>query len=488
MSKEDTAMHIDGIISSVREGYAGNMRRYTILSENPLVSLNVDSREEIPLFSAVRADYTMTNAGAEDVRLKAVSPIGEGRAKLDAIIKALVSGIGIERNSKSIEGDNSKPELDEITRKMLGKLGSSGNAFIAAYFSGAPITVRFHNDGDGSTGAIGLYNALLKLNANYCIGEMQIRWVMHKGVTYNMEAFYNDSIYFSNYAGALLPRVCMIDFGTALESNPAIKASQGKCGITWLDHHPIPEGFMGIELDDYINPILYGGTADYTGGYLACIFAEAISGVKSESMKEASLISDVSRYAEPSNKEALKYATVLDFITGLKDYTRYLDGPVTPKYLIKLISDEEKLNSIYSYANEVMDDSIQIGLKQGKKYISAEGIDIRVVDFSNIADKYQGYILPGRYSSRLQSHIERNGGKGSITIVTFNNYISLRLSKHIADAIDILSIIERLKGESEYVESGGGHKEACSIKIYSEGRNEVLDLLLKELHARAAGK
>ncbi|EQD33804.1 phosphoesterase RecJ domain protein [mine drainage metagenome] len=412
----------------------------------------------------------------------------KAKKEFDDALKGIVDTIGIGKNIERIKHSRSKPELNTITHNMLEKLGSAGRDFVAAYLSGAPITVRFHNDGDGSTGAIGVYNALQKLGERHTVGDRSVRWVMHKGVTYDMDALYSDSIYFSNYTGALKPLVCIIDFGTTLDSNPAIKASVEKCDIVWLDHHPIPEGFAGLGLQDYINPINYSGSADYTGGYLACTFAEVISGMESEDIKEASLISDVSRYADQSNMEAMEYATVLDFLTGLKDYTKYLDGPITPKYLIKLLSDKEKLDSIYRYAKEILSDSIEMGLKYGKKYIREDGVSVNVVDFGKIADKYSGYLLPGRYSSRLQSSIEKDGGNGSITVVTFNNYISIRLSKHMAESIDMLGIIERLKEESEFVESGGGHREACSIKIYSEGKREVLELLLRELHAKGSSR
>jgi len=488
MSEKD-AIHIEGIISAIAESQGrGGRIKYTIVSSRPPLSISVETEERMQLYSVISLSYSPSSREASSNSLEKIGSPEKGRAEFDSAIKSLVNHLSIEKNLGAMKIERSRPELDRITDNMLSKLGHSGEEFVEAYLAGAPIAIRFHNDGDGSTGAIGLYNALQKIGKEYVAGDRPVRWTMHKGVTYDMDAFYNDSMYFSNYSGAFMPHVCIIDFGTTIDSNPAIKASSDKCSITWLDHHPIPEEFLGKELENYINPINYSGSADYTGGYLACMFAEAISGVRSNNIREASLISDVSKYADLNNKEALKYATVLDFLTGLKDYTRYLDGPITPKYLAKMLADSEKLNSIYSYANEIMADSVEMGLKYGKEYMSEEGVNINVVDFSKIADKYSGYVLPGRYSSRLQSHIEKSGGKGSITIVTFNNYISIRISKHIAESIDMLNIIERLKDESEFVESGGGHKEACSIKIYSEGKKEVLNLLLKELHARGIGK
>ncbi|MGC8537574.1 MAG: DHH family phosphoesterase [Candidatus Micrarchaeia archaeon] len=486
---EKEPIQIEGIISAISESQARSGRtRYTVVASKPPMSISFESEEKIQLYSKVRLPYSPASREADSKSINIIGQPEEGKAAFGSVIKSLVKHLSIEKNLEAMDLERSRPELDKITHNMLSRLGSSGAEFAGAYLAGGPIVVRFHNDGDGSTGAIGLYNALQKMGEEFAVGDKPIRWIMNKGVTYDMDAFYNDSIYFSNYVGAFLPHVCIIDFGTTLDSNPAIKASSGKCGVIWLDHHPIPEGFLGTGLENYINPINYSGSADYTGGYLACTFAEAISGVRSENIKEASLISDVSKYADQGNKEALKYATVLDFLTGLKDYTRYLDGPITPKYLIKLLADSEKLNSIYSYANEIMADSVEMGLKYGKGYVTENGISINVVDFSKIADKYSGYVLPGRYSSRLQSHIEKTRSKGSITIVTFNNYISIRISKHIAESIDVLGIIEKLKDESEFVESGGGHKEACSIKIYSEGKKEVLNLLLKELHVKGIGK
>jgi RecJ-like exonuclease len=245
------------------------------------------------------------------------------------------------------------------------------------------------------------------------------------------------------------------------------------------------QDFKGAELENYINPIMFGGSSDISAGFLTCLFAEAIAKVDVERLKEAALISDFSAYANNRNHEASKYATILDFVTGVKDSTHYLDGPLTPKYLSKLLEDKEKRDSIYSYANDLIEEAIKFGIEKSKEYKRKDGITINVIDFEHIAKKYSGYLLPGRYSSKLQGSLEAKSSNGNITIVTFRNYISIRLGKKIAEKVRLLDIIEELKATSGLVDSGGGHHEAASIRVYQENMASVINLLLNAFGAKA---
>jgi nanoRNase/pAp phosphatase (c-di-AMP/oligoRNAs hydrolase) len=92
-------------------------------------------------------------------------------------------------------------------------------------------------------------------------------------------------------------------------------------------------------------------------------------------------------------------------------------------------------------------------------------------------------LLPGRYSSKLHNKFE-SINKKSITIVVFRNYISFRIGRSISDEVNILEIIKDIKSNTEFVESGGGHKEAASMKIDETKVNIILKLVLNKLEIK----
>ncbi len=177
---------------------------------------------------------------------------------------------------------------------------------------------------------------------------------------------------------------------------------------------------------------------------------------------------------------AAKAAVVLDFITGIKSYTGYLDGDVSPAYMSKLLESRDRFNNVYRYATDIMEDAIAIGERMAKRYKGRNGIEITIVDFEGIAGKYAGYLLPGRYSSKLHEELEKKGNCG-ITIVHFRNSISIRISRSIAGEIGILDIIGRI-AKRQGILNGGGHESAASIvAIDNEHANEALKILLDYL-------
>ena len=107
-----------------------------------------------------------------------------------------------------------------------------------------------------------------------------------------------------------------------------------------------------------------------------------------------------------------------------------------------------------------------------------------MLDFSHIAKLGYSYPLPGRYSSKLQAHMEALNNGSTITVIHYGNYISIRESRDISKKIRLLEIIERMK-ESGDVLSGGGHSEAASIRIGEKGTQEVMKALLTEFGVKA---
>lgn len=466
---------IEGIVSSIKEVMHGS-EEYTIISDKVI---NINSKIKLNLYDKVRVDYTLENGhikaeGVEVIERKCLKEYND-------ILQNLVVEADTERNKSELLAKLKKP-IRDITVHMIQRMLDSAGMLLRSFISGAPIIVRFHGDGDGAIGSIALYKALEKIQKKMFLNERGMKWLINKGITYDLESFYLDSMFFNDYKSIKKPLICIIDFGTNPGSNDAIKSISGRYDIIWLDHHNIEKEFIGVS-KQYINPLEYGGTSDFTAGFLAGIFSELIAGVRIENLKEAALISDMSKYADKENYEAGKIATVVDFITGVRESTGYLDGPLSPKYMVKILENQEKMNSMYSYASEIIKEAIDAGVQNARLHKLRNGMIINIINFEKIADRFSGYLLPGRYSSKLHNKFE-SINKKSITIVIFRNYISFRVGRSISDEVNILEIINDIKSNTEFVESGGGHKEAASMKIDETKANTILKLVLSKLEIK----
>ncbi len=442
------------IISAIKERVSDKL--YTLVGKNVL---NVPSKAAFSLYDKV----VLSN---------------ENEIKLAGYGSKRACSIAIGRMAKGHESKKiENAELAITAKKMERKLERAAKWLARAFISGAPISIRFHSDGDGATGALAVYYALNALGKSM----PSVRWEAQHSIAYAIDSLYSDIGFFSNCKSAEKPKLVIIDFGTSPESNDAVNEIRKKgIDVIWLDHHPIPKGFSK-GLKAYINPIVYGGTSDFTAGYLACIFAECISGIKTERLKGASLISDSSIYADKNDADAMEVAAVLDFITGVKKYTGYIAGPLVPSYFAKIIEDKEKLDEINAYANMVIDDMVSMGIKIAKRHMGKDGIEINVVDFEVVGKKYSGYVLPGRYSSKLHERIEAMNPE-SVTVVAFKNSISIRVSRKVSKKLDILKGIEEIKAEHDGV-TGGGHESAAGVLAWDGGREEVLRELLAYMGA-----
>ncbi len=443
------------IISAIKERVSD--RLYTLVGK---CVLHVPSKAAFSLYDSV------TISNENEIRL-----VGHSSKRACSIAIGKIAKV---YKRKAIENE----ELEEVAKKMEGKIERAAKGLARAYVSGAPISIRFHSDGDGASGALAVYYALSALSKSM----PSVRWEAQHSIAYTLEAFYSDIGFFSNCNSAEKPKLVIIDFGTSPESNEAVNEIRKKgIDVIWLDHHQIPKGFSK-GLKAYINPLEYGGESDFTAGYLACIFAECISGIKTDLLKSASLISDSSIYANKKDADAAKVATVLDFITGVKKYTGYIAGPLVPSYFAKIIEDKEKLDEINAYANMVIDDMVNTGIKIAKRHAGKDGIEINVVDFEEVGKKYSGYVLPGRYSSKLHEKIEAMNPK-SVTVVSFKNSISIRISRGITKKLDILKGIDSIKAEHEGV-TGGGHESAAGVLVWNGNIKEVLRELLAYMGAK----
>ncbi|MDE1868826.1 MAG: hypothetical protein KGH60_02565 [Candidatus Micrarchaeota archaeon] len=371
-----------------------------------------------------------------------------------------------------------KPYADLVAR-MTPRLLDAARTLLERLVTGAPVIVRFHNDGDGASGAIGLYRAVCSLQDDISEAEFDVSWRMNRSIAYTTEAFYSDELRFNGYNSVAGPLVLITDFGTTEESLEAIKLAKGRLELVWMDHHKPYDGFPRGMIGNYINTWDFGGDSALSAGAMTCIFSRLFSDADSSDMIEASFVSDYSPYAETGNKRANDISLMLDYFTSRGGSY----PPVTPKQIDAIITDDGKSAEMVANARHSLEEAMRAGLSNIRRYSNNNGINIHVLDFGHVANLGLEYPLPGRFSSKLQSHLESLNNGRTMTIVHYGSYISMRVSRDILGSIDVLQLIARLK-ESDATIGGGGHREAASIRTTKEKIPDLMKLLLIELGAQ----
>ena len=463
----------DGIVTAVKKSPDPRNNIYTVLSKKAVFAksrtlLEINDRVDIELEDGVITSERVTGKAPEK--------------DVGAALKRLVGELEIGKNIRKVVQHCKGTQYAHAVSGMADALEKAAAKFMGAYISGAPIIVRFHHDGDGSSGAVSLHRALSDASSRLLDGQRSISWIMHRGVEYDVDSFYADSLELKNYESAHAPVILITDFGTAPGSERQIAETTKSSTLIMLDHHPLYTGFPKGRVV-YINPWDYGSDTNFTAGLLTSIFADSISNVKTEDMKAASLISDFSSFADRSDREAMKNAVILDYLTNVAGRAESGIAKLTPSYIESVIASREKSDEVFYTASNMMNEMLDLGVKNVKSYKCSRGITAFVLEFEALPKSNTGYPLPGRYSSRLQERLESVNGENTITVLYYGSYVTLRLSKSISREVGILKVIDEIVGSSDYVESGGGHNEAASIRVNRDHTKEIVSMVLRRLGA-----
>ncbi len=414
--------------------------------------------------------------------------ISDGTGELDMLSTAVDRNIGKEIYGKAYKGG--VPEIDAVTERMWGAFRWSGNLLLRKLAYAAPIIIRFHNDADGSGGAYGLYASLRDLagrvaGLNY---RHNTTWIMNNSVSYGAYEASSDIMIANNYECVEKPLLIIIDFGTSLESNPGIELVKDRFDVIWLDHHPIVEGFKGLDLENYINPWNFGGDSNYTAGLLACTFSKTFSRIDTRDIENASLIGDYSNFSRPGD-EGTDISMILDLLTSdMRIAFGSATGNLTPYEIDKVISDSAKRKELADFAKMRLDEVMDIALGSLKKY-NAEKATIYMLDFEGIRDEQSKFPLPGRFSSKLLDRIIGMGNGPAIVVVHSGRYVSMRVPRDLEDKVDLIKVVGSVKeSHEELIEAGGGHRTASGIKIADAAeKSKVLREIVSLLKAQLAG-
>ncbi len=461
---------LEGIVTSAK--YYNNT--YTIFSDK---TVTIKTNQNLSIYDKITFDeITDSNLISNNIKVIQRLTKEEFNKILDEYISKLLRTIEFEQNKLNLLKNLKNQIPINILNKIIEILTKALIEFLKTFITGAPIIIRFHNDGDGIGGALSLYTAVKELQNNL-FQNKNIFWEIQRTIIYDVESFLNDNLLFNNYTTVEKPLLFIIDFGSALKSIDQVIDINNNYKLIWIDHHQYDEFKIFETLTYYINSWRFGGDANITAGLISYMFSSLITRKNIDIFKEASLFSDHSIYAINSDN-VTKMSLILDFLTGTRTYNN-----LSLSEIYKIINDEKKKQEIFIHAQNVIDEQLEKGLQHIKTFHKND-LYICSLDFETTKEeKNNEYILPGRYSSKIHDIISQEHNK-LITIVYYGKFISIRICKNISNSIKLLEILKELKESSEYIESYGGHSEAASIKIKLVDKkitNNIILNLIKEL-------
>lgn len=469
---------ISGVVTSIKVSHNQKDNIYNVISSSSDKSnarvIRIKSDIALKILETIEAEELNRDLdGVVSCSVKVKGHISEDDYR--SLSDAVLSSIPI--HDPDLAGF--QDDLVGMVGKCIKDLRYAARLLIRNMVSGSPISIHFHADGDGSSGAIAIYRAMKILYSRIGGDCGCVRWSSTRGISYNDELFYIDQMLINSYESADRPVILVTDFGSTSESNSHLSKISDFADLIWIDHHPPDKRFESEPILCNINPWNNGGSSSLTAGFITSVLAEIISGNNMSDMMNVSLISDHSEYAKPNSK----FEEIAIVLEAMNTYHGSYKSPIPPNFE-SVITDNERFLSIYNEYTEQMDSSISIGRSKSKRYKSSKGFIIYALDFEKIAKMNFNYIKLGRYTSELHSVIERDSPE-SITIVYYKRYVSIRASRSVAAESILLNLIAHLTEKNENVEGGGGHKEAISVKIASGDIKDVVVDIISYLGGRS---
>lgn len=467
-------MIISGIIASVKELSDPVNNVYTLIStdqSNPN-SYSIRCNMLLEPLDSVQVECE----DHENVKIKKCDVKSSGKSDTEEYNGAVSNLLDIFKIKPPRSTGFSEGILDMAAGNLEG-FTKAAESILRSVVTGSPISIHFHGDGDGASGAISLYRAINKIYEKLDMSNTNITWGVTRGISYNLNIAYSDEIFFHNYRSADKPLVFVTDFGTTVESNDGIKRIGDVAKQVWIDHHPPEEGFASSDIDLNINPWNTGGDSSLTAGFMTSMVAEMLSGIDTSDMMGASLVSDHSKFA-PDDNDTIELAEVLDAL----NISHGSYDKLTPQYMESVITDREEFMRVLEDYNEQNEEAISIGLNTARKHKSQSGFNIYVMDFGKIARMNMRYIKLGRYTTKLHEAIQEKDPM-AVTVVYHKRYISARANRDISKRVGLLKIIKKMLSEREDIENAGGHNEAVSLRVEDDSLDSVVSQFVSYLEA-----
>lgn len=339
-----------------------------------------------------------------------------------------------------------KPKIEECARKLLG-----------ARKLGRHVLLRFHNDADGIAGAL----ALTRVVRAYTSQQNSANYTPFDAM--------RD---IGNLQGQKKPLVILLDFGCGIESAEGLsvlKASGAEVMI--IDHHP-NEGKAERNSHVLLSPWTVDSSAEasfYTAGYLAVEVARAC-GEDAASLAPIACAGDKSPILPVSDTER-EVALVLDYMATYSGFGNKLD------FYKNALENRELYASVLVQAREALDRISEDVQKNMKKKLEG-AVSVYVVD----TEKVKSREFPGKGKITTRG-FELVGDAPAVVLGVWKNGLSFRInSGAVEKGVKADSIIASLKEEmGDFIEGGGGHARAASLRIKEGFVDSVVEKILEKV-------
>lgn len=351
---------------------------------------------------------------------------------------------------------------DGLVEKLRERIELAGRKMLAAKKLGRFVLLKFHNDADGVAGAL----ALTKI-----LGNVQAH--QQNSALYRINDAMRD-VNIIRYERS--PLVVIVDCGSGEESREGLEILKaGGAEIILIDHHP-PEKEVEKLCSVFLSPWAVSdeeGASAYPAGYLAAEVARACGKKDVERLARIACAGDKSGIM-PVSEEDREMALVIDYMATYAEFGNRLE------FYEHALGEKELYSSILFQAKERMERVKEEVGRMMKKRIEGP-VAVYTVDFEKVsAREFPG---KGKLTSRAFELVMH---EGPVVVLGFwEGGISFRLNEDaVLRGINAGRIIGAVKEKmGSFIESGGGHGRAASLKIRRGYTKEVLEEVIAQLQA-----
>ncbi len=368
----------------------------------------------------------------------------------------------LRRAEENAEVQREKLLADGLMEKLRERIELAGRKLLAARKLGRFILLKFHNDADGVSGALALIQV---------IGNAQTH--QQNSAVYRVADAMRD-VNVIRYERS--PLVVIVDCGSSGESREGLEILKaGGAEIMLIDHHP-PEKGVEKFCSAFLSPWAVSEEEEastYPAGYLCCEVARACGKKEVEHLARIACAGDKSGIM-PLSDEDRERALVIDYMATYAEFGNRLE------FYEHAMGEKELYASILFQARERMERVKEEVGRMMKKRIEGP-VAVYTVDFEKVnAREFPG---KGKLTSRAFELVMH---EGAVVVLGFwEGGISFRLNEDaVLRGITAVKIIEIVKAKmGSFIEGGGGHGRAASLKIRRGYTKEVLEEVINQLQA-----
>jgi RecJ-like exonuclease len=430
-----------GIVTKVR-----SIKDFFLLTITDGEQSEVVSKEFCNLGDTITVKGEMQSRGdGFQVVARVVKKEGEERRK--QIVSEIEKSVRVIENEPIIKTETMKklmPHIFEVAKKIA----------IAKKLNRYAI-LRFHGDADGIVGGIALSSLF------------NSQKIQHNSAIYSVKDALAD---INSARNNFMPLVVLVDFGANEESMEGLELLKAD-GIETIiiDHHPPASDVERYAY--FLSPwkVDGEGASKHTAGYIAVEVARAL-GADLSGLVGASLAGDKSDILE-IREEDRDRALVLDYLATYSSFGNSLD------FYREVLEKQALYESMLRQAKEKLE-SLKESVKANLKKREKEGLNIYLLNLDRIATKGE-FPSRGKITSIAYDMVKE---ENAVVIGYSEKFIIFRISDEAVKKLKANEIIERIKSFApDFVESGGGHEKAASLKVKKGFEKEILEEIIKLL-------